>query len=243
MSDPTPPTAPVETKIPQTRGYFNQAQLDDIALGESVLAAATANKPALADRDIDEAFLTRTTDLTGEARLRASRAASESDDSEEATLASSKTAAALYTALQGIQSAAKQKHRMLAIDGDPATNFSTAGYLIGSRLNGSRANLLQNAATLITRITEDSLPGYKTPAAIKAVEDLLTAFREDKAAQQETTRTKETARLDRDELIELLNNHRSAIQHAADAIWPWSNEANRPTRKTFALPLTRPLGM
>jgi len=27
-----------------------------------------------------------------------------------------------------------------------------------------------------------------------------------------------------------LNTRRSAIQHAADAIWPWSVEASRPTR-------------
>lgn len=35
----------------------------------------------------------------------------------------------------------------------------------------------------------------------------------------------------------------SSIQHAADAVWPWSSEANRPIRKTFRLPLTRPMGM
>lgn len=41
----------------------------------------------------------------------------------------------------------------------------------------------------------------------------------------------------------LLNTRRSSTQHAADAVWPHSQEANRPIRKTFGLPLTRAMGM
>lgn len=41
--------------------------------------------------------------------------------------------ALLGTALKRIQSAAKQKHQMLAGDGDSVTNFPTDGYLIGIR--------------------------------------------------------------------------------------------------------------
>ncbi|MEY4570232.1 MAG: hypothetical protein RLZZ398_1671 [Verrucomicrobiota bacterium] len=41
----------------------------------------------------------------------------------------------LAAALQKIQSSAKQKHKMLDEDGAPATNFSTDGYLIGTRLD------------------------------------------------------------------------------------------------------------
>ena len=41
----------------------------------------------------------------------------------------------LAAALQKIQSSAKQKHKMLDEDGDPATNFPTDGYLIGTRLD------------------------------------------------------------------------------------------------------------
>lgn len=50
-------------------------------------------------------------------------------------------------------------------------------------------------------------------------------------------------RIKSDNLLHVLNTRRSSIQHAADAIWPWNNEAHRPIRKTFALPLTRPMGM
>jgi len=240
----TTPTATLpQTETSRPRSYFNQGQLEDIKLAESVLDAATANAQAVADRDIDAAFLGGYSEVISEARSRSSRSLEEVSDSEQATLESNKTAANLHTALQAIQSAAKQKHKMLATDGDPETNFPTDGYLIGARLNGSRANLLQSADTLIARAKSDSLPGYKTPAQIAAVENLLEKYRDDKSAQQESNRSKEISRLTRDDLMSTLNIRRSAIQHAADALWPWSVESNRPTRKTFGLPLTRPMGM
>ncbi len=43
--------------------------------------------------------------------------------------------------------------------------------------------------------------------------------------------------------LSLLNTRRASIQHAADAVWPHSQETNRPIRKTFGLPLTRAMGM
>ena len=239
---PTPATPP-PAEAPRPRGYFNQGQLEDITLAESVLTAATASANEVADRDIDAAFLTGFSGIIAEARSRSSRSVAETADSEQATLESSKAAADLHTALQGIQSAAKQKHKMLATDGDPETDFPIEGYLIGSRLNGSRAILLQCADSLIARAKADSLPGYKKPEQIASLEGLLEQYRSDKSAQQESTRTKELARLTRDDLMNTLNTRRSVIQHAADAIWPWSTEASRPTRKTFGLPLTRPMGM
>jgi hypothetical protein len=246
MPENTTPAPPAETATPQPatgRGYFNKDQLEDITLAETVHSAAEANAATLASRDVDTAFLTRLGALAAEARRRYATAAGEADDLAESTLQASAAATALYTALQAIQSAAKQKNRMLAIDGDPATNFPTDGYLMHTRINQNRAVLLQSAETLIARATEDSLPGYKTPEAIQTVKNLLDAYRQDKAGQQESTRTKELARLDRDSLIDQLNLHRSAVQHAADALWPWSAETSRPTRKTFALPLTRPLNL
>jgi hypothetical protein len=243
MSENTPIDNTPTEKPSSSRGYFNSEQLEDIALAESVHSAAQTNQAQLASRDIDAAFLTRFGETTVEARRRATAAAADAEDSEQATEETSASAKALYIALQGIQSAAKQKHRMLAIDGDPTTNFPTDGYLMKIRMNQSRTVLLQSAETLIARATADSLPGYKTAESIQAVTDLLGEYREDKSAQQQTTRSKELSRLNRDELVELLNHHRSAVQHAADALWPWSQEINRPTRKTFALPLNRPLNL
>ncbi|MEO5917911.1 MAG: hypothetical protein ABIS50_27000 [Luteolibacter sp.] len=239
----TAPITPTPAAAPQTRGYFNKAQLEDLDLAETVLAAARANAADLIDWDITSAYADGFDGVITETRKRAIESGQNAEDSKTATGLTGEAASHLHTALQSIQSAAKQKHKMLAEDGDPATNFPTDGYLIGSRLNGSRAILLQSAETLIARATDDNLPGFKTPEKIDAVSTLLTAYRGKSSDQQETTRDKEIARLDRDDLIHVLNTRRSAIQHAADSRWPWSNEANRPIRKTFGLPLTRPLGM
>ena len=51
------------------------------------------------------------------------------------------------------------------------------------------------------------------------------------------------SRIDRDTLLNSINRRRAAIQHAADALWPSSEEANRPIRKTFAIPLNRAMGL
>ena len=244
MSDTiTPPVVVTPAVTPATRSYYNQSQLDDIKLAEDVKAAALANAEAVEERDIDEAYLNGFTDIIAEARHRATQTGTDADDASAATAESNKAATALFIALQGIQSAAKQKHKRLAEDGDPETNFATSGYLIGTRLDSSRSSLLQSAETLITRAHADSLPGYKKPGTVEAVETLLATYRGEKQVQKEATRTKELSRLSRNDLIHTLNTRRSVIQHAADATWPWSIESNRPTRKTFGLPLTRPLGL
>ena len=80
-------------------------------------------------------------------------------------------------------------------------------------------------------------------AVNEVMRKVLATYRGKSGDQQETLKEKEIARLDRDELLHILNTRRSSIQHAADAIWPWNDEAHRPIRKTFALPLTRPMGM
>ena len=233
----TPPAAAAKP------GYFNQAQLEDLDLAELILASARSNAAALEEQDITTVYLDGFAAHASETRARASESGQGKEDAKAATELSGKAATSLFTALQQIQSAAKQKHKMLAEDGDPSTNFPTDGYLIGTRLNGSRASLLQNAATLITRIQEDALPGYKTPEKSPPSSSCSPTTAARTSEQTDTTRDKEITRLDRDELIHVLNTRRSAIQHAADALWPWSDENNRPIRKTFSLPLNRPLGM
>jgi len=246
-TDPAPSaTTPEDSN--NIRGYYNKSNLEDLALAESVFTATNSYPDELTEQDITPAYLTGFSAVIAETRRRASESGQGGEESKTATTALETTAVKLHTRLQKIQSSAKQKHKMLAEDGDPTTNFPTTnfptdGYLIGVRMIASRAILLQSADTLIARIKADDLPGFKTTEKIKAVEDLLTAYKNDKSEQTETIKEKELARLDRDSLLHILNTRRAAIQHAADAIWPWNEEAHRPIRKTFALPLTRPMGM
>jgi hypothetical protein len=140
-----------------------------------------------------------------------------------------------------IPSSAKQKFKMLAEDGDPTTNFPLDGYLIGARINTSRAILIQSATSLIARATADDLPGFGTPEKINAIQRLLTAYKNSEEEQQEGGEGKGLARLSRDELIDTLITRRSAIQHAADAIWPYTDVLTRPIRSSFQIPTARPL--
>jgi hypothetical protein len=246
MPDSTaPPADPAAAtpSAPAARGYYQKAQLEDLALGESVLAAARLNAAALDEQDITALYLDGFDTVVKESRQRASESGQAKETSKAATDLTGQAAADLAAALQKIQSSAKQKHKMLDEDGDPATNFPTDGYLIGTRLDANRAILLQSGDTLVLRAKADSLPGFKTAEKITVVEDLLAAYRGKSGDQQETLKEKEIARLDRDELLHILNTRRSSIQHAADAVWPHSQETNRPIRKTFGLPLTRAMGM
>ena len=249
MPDPTPtppaPTpAPTPTPAPQPkpRGYFNQGQLDDLATAESVLAACKNHADELATRDIDAAYVTGLAAAIKEARDKTTATGQAADGSGAATLNAGDAERALLTALHGIQSAAKQKHKMLAEDENPATNFPTDGYLIGKRLNPNHAVFVQNADALIAKAAADSLPGYKTPESIAAVQAALDTYKAADSGQQNAEEDRFTDRSDRDALLTKINARRQAIQHAADALWPYTEDASRPIRKSFQLPLSRPLG-
>jgi small-conductance mechanosensitive channel len=234
---------PPAPDAPATRGYFNQAQLEDLDLADSVLTASHSHPAEMTDHDITPAWLVKFQSALTEARQRASATGQQVGEAIQATADTTDAAARLVTALKQIQSAAKQKHQMDAEDGDITTNFTTDGYLIGSRLDASRAILRQCADSLIARAQADSLPGFKTPEKIAAVKSLLKAYASTKDHQQDTTEDKELSRIDRDTLLHSINRRRTAIQHAADALWPASAEASRPIRKTFGLPLNRAMGL
>jgi len=223
--------------------YFNLGQIEAIDLADSVFAAASARPEQMTLRDITPTWLEGFSAAIAEARRRSSATYVHVTEAKKATTDATKAAAKLVTALKQIQSAAKQKHQMLAEDGDPTTNFATDAYLIGTRMDASRAILRQCADTLITRAKEDSLPGYKTPELITPVEQLLTAYLGTKDDQADTTVDKELSRIDRDTLLNTINRRRAAVQHAADALWPASEESNRPIRKAFGIPLNRSMGL
>jgi hypothetical protein len=239
----TTPPASTPPAVPNNRGYFNQAQLEDLALADSVLTAAASHPAEMADRDLTASWLSQFQAALTEARQRATVTGQNVGEAKQATSDATDAAAMLVTALKQVQSAAKQKHQMLAEDGDPTTNFPTDGYLIGTRLDASRAILRQCSDALIARAKADALPGFKTAGKIAAVEALLKTYTSTQDVQQDTTKDKELSRIDRDTLLNSINRRRAAIQHAADALWPATREANRPVRKTFGIPLNRAMGL
>jgi len=93
---------------------------------------------------------------------------------------------------------------------------------------------------IITRLATDKLPGFTT-AKVKA----LGTLRQTWVDAQETQALAETAALDsRAELntmLKSIKDRRVAIQLAADAQWPHTDEENSGVRKEFALSPRRPL--
>ena len=242
-TDPTPAPEPSNTPEPaepKPPGYFNQAQLEDIEIAEKVLTAARDHQLDLDKKGIDSAYISGLAGFIEGARLKISQTGQAVDASEAATLNATGEERDLVVALQGIQSAAKQKHRMLAEDDDATTNFSTDGYLIGTRLNANRAILLQNADTLKNKAAADSLPGYKTPEALAKIATDIAAYKTATATQSERDQDAAEDRIERDALVKKINARRTAIQHAADALWPYTTEANGPIRKRFKLQPDRP---
>lgn len=167
---------------PRPRGYFGQAQLEDLETAEEVLAAAQEHAAKLAQRDVTGEYLTGFETAIGQVREKITKTGQDADSGEAATLNADGAERALVIALQGIQSAAKQKHRMFAEDDDAATSFSTEGYLIGKRLNAHRPSLLQNADAIIAKAAADNLPGYAA-AALAAVAPSLQTYKTASAAR------------------------------------------------------------
>lgn len=237
------PNALGQTSTPATsRGYFNAAQIEDIGIAEDLIPAArdTAHQARLALRDITEAYIAGLEGFIGQARAKMAATGQANDGQQPAALNADGAERNLLTALQGIQSAAKQRERMEQEDDDPDTNFKAEGYLIGRRLNPKRATLLQNADTLLGKVRTDHLPGYKTPQSITDIEKVIADYKAATATQKEKDEESEQDRIARDALIKKINARRMAIQHAADALWPYTDPNHRPTRKRFKLPLDRP---
>ncbi len=239
---PDAPTTPPPAPKTQPHGYFNAAQVEDIQAAEDIATAAAEDdaKTPLATRDITEAYVAGLSGFIVQARAKMAETGQANDGQQPATLNADEAERALITVLQGIQSAAKQRERMEQEDDDPATNFKAEGYLIGQRLNKNRALLLQNADTLLGKAKTDNLPGYKTPETIAAIEKAIGDYRKATATQQEQDEEAAQDRIARDALVKKINARRMSIQHAADALWPYTDEASRPVRKRFKLPLDRP---
>jgi hypothetical protein len=244
-TSPTPAPAPVPPANPAKtlpRSYFNQAQIADIALAEDVAtAAADADVAALlATRDITADYVAGLAALVTQARTKMTETGQANHGPQPTTLNAAGAERALVIALQGIQSAAKQRQRMEQEDDDPTTNFTTDGYLLGLRLNRSRELFLQNAETLLTRVRADALPGYRTAAPIEAVEAALAAYRAATASQADAGLEAAQDRIARDAMVRKINARRLAIQHAFDGLRPYTEEAHHPLRRRFRLPIDRP---
>ncbi|MBK8037935.1 MAG: hypothetical protein IPK22_12530 [Verrucomicrobiaceae bacterium] len=117
--------------------------------------------------------------------------------------------------------------------------MSSRRLVIGDALDASRDDLIQNAEALIARVKTDKLRCYDHPADIKAMEDALAAYRGSETESDTADSDQVVETTSRDKLVKTINIRRSAIQHATDALWPYTNELNVGERKAFELPQNR----
>jgi len=152
---------------------------------------------------------------------------------QNASAAEADAADALLAGMREIQKAAKQKYAR-------TNRISLRDYLIGKKLNGNRPNLMQTSQTLLDKAAEETLPGI-TPAKVKALRTTRQRWVDAHTAQTENRAAAITQRTELGSQLKSIEDRKMAIQLAADAEWPHTDEANAGIRSQFAIPATRPV--
>ncbi len=229
-------TAPVvEPKPKRQRGVLNKAQLGKLTKAEGVGQAAqdSDHAPALAARDITPDFVTDLVDDMAEARTKTAAALVFSTAAQDATAKENKGAHLLLGGMQEVQKAAKQKYAR-------TNRIALGDYLVGEKLNGNRPNLLQTSQTFLNKLASDTLPGI-TPAKVTKLRNLRKGWVESRIPQTENSTAAQTARAELRTMLKSIEDRQVAIQLAADAEWPHTDEANAALRKEFGLSPRQPL--
>ncbi len=243
MPDNIPPStgAAPGGNPPKPRGPFNKAQLTSISRTEQICAIALKPDflPALENNlPLDEGGITKAwiQDLAAQcttARTTSAQAVDATTGKEDDTVQEHGDAAALIALLRYVQSRARQKYA-------GKKGHSLADYGIGSDMLVSRAILEGWGQAIYDKTDTETLPGVDATKRAE-IQSALTKY---KGTQTEQTTSQGTAtrlRSTRDTFIEdIIIAGRMKIQFAADALWPWTDEANHATRVEFQLPASRP---
>ena len=99
---------------------------------------------------------------------------------------------------------------------------------------------MQTSQTLLDKASEETLPGI-TAAKIKALRTARQVWIDANTAQSENRAAAITQRTELNDLVKSIEDRKMAIQLAADAEWPHTEEVNAGIRTQFAIPTTRPV--
>jgi len=234
MPDATPAAQPQPKKSRATPGVTNRRQEE--ALDRAGLVIAAARKAdyatALAGRDINAEFVNQLDADLAACKARIGKAVDLTNDIRAATQAESQAQSDLVAAIKEIQTAAKQKYGR-------AGRQQVKDYLVGERLDASRAALVQMADSIAEKLKSDTLPGI-TAAKVEGLKSLRDAYVAANAAQADA-QSKATAERDAIEAaVQNIADRRVQIQFAAEAQWPSDAKANAPIRREFQIPTDRP---
>ena len=135
--------------------------------------------------------------------------------------------------MQEVQKAAKQKYAR-------TNRLALGDYFVGQKLNGNRPNLLQTSQTILDKPAADTLPVITT-AKVKKLGTLRQGWIDAKAAQTDSSTAAQSARANLRTILKSIEDRRVAIQLAADAEWPHTDETHAAIRKEFGLSSSKPL--
>ena len=232
MSDPNPNPGPAPAKPKQVHGTTNKKYEE--ALSKAERLAATAKKPdysaVLAARDITGPFLSQIFIDCAAARSQLGLAVDKRSDKLSATKAEDLDKSELHVLIQSIQASARQKYAVSAPE-------QLMDWLIGQPIAQRRAKLEQAGATILNKLTTDTLPGVTTDTIVQLT-SLLGTYKTADLNQHGQQTGASTSLLTGAALVDDITKRRMTIQFAADAQWPWTTPANAPIRVQFDLPTT-----
>ena len=156
-------------------------------------------------------------------------------DKESATLTEGHAKLVLLGDLRDLQGAAKQAY-------EKANPLKLKEYLVGERIEQSRAILEESAGIIIAKANSERPAGVDTAFILKSEGD-LTLYNQEQTKQGSEQSSAHGMRAQRDSLLAVIMSDCRAIQIAADRAWPFSNKANAGIRKEFLLPLDRPFAV
>lgn len=237
------PVAPqlsvVVDDVPKRRSpsALNQRQVKQAERARQVCrsAAKPDRAPALAAKGIPNNF-PASLDVKLQTLLQKSSSAVDfTVDKESATLTESHAKTVLLADLRDMQGAAKQSW-------EKSNPLKLKEYLVGERIEKSRATLEESAGIIIAKANADRPAGVDTSFIIKSQGD-LTLYNQEQTKQESEQSSAHGTRAQRNALLAVIMSDCRAIQIAADRAWPFSNKANSGIRKEFLLPLDRPFAV
>ncbi len=237
---PVPPQlAVVEPPVPKRRSpsMLNQRQVKKAERARIVCRSAVkpTRAPALESKGIPNSFAPALELKLATLLQKSSSAVDFTLDKESATLTEGQAKTVLLEDLRDLQGAAKQSW-------EKSNPLKLKEYLVGERIEQSRATLEESAGIIIAKANADRPAGVDTAFILKSQGDLQ-VYNQEQTKQESEQSSAHGTRAQRDTLLAEIMADCRAIQIAADRAWPFSNKANSGIRKEFLLPLGRPFAV
>lgn len=229
MSDPTPSPAPAPQPSKRSLSPIDKKIVKEIDLAEQLVAVALLADyaAALADEEIDAAFLAALTQKIADADKLIGQATGGVADKESDTNEEEDARQVLLGCISKVQKRAKRKYGAK----DPARKK----YFIGAAIEASRPMLEGSTDSIVQTLATDTLPGNKA-SDTTALSDALTAYKATKTTQTGDLKDAVSAHALLKPKTKDIADDRRQIQYAADTLWPAGDPANAGARKAFQLP-------